>query len=224
MLKITGCRPLPTIGTCPGRASYGRSAERTRQTGERPVVRGDSGSRSTRRRAVAGARARPGSVPQMGVFVADYEIDAARANPRRRSTARTSGMPSGVCATGSPRRGAVADLYVFGGAAMALAYDSRRSTRDVDPCSSRTGRDGSARYPPELLHRDAPATLVTHLGLTSTPMPQPLASRLQAAVMASRHPSWQAECSRRRIVRLRGAASGSVWNGCREAQDGRVGG
>lgn len=30
------------------------------------------------------------------------------------------------------RRGIVADLYVFGGAAMALAYDSRRSTRDVD--------------------------------------------------------------------------------------------
>ena len=26
----------------------------------------------------------------------------------------------------------VADLYVFGGAAMALAYDSRRATRDVD--------------------------------------------------------------------------------------------
>jgi predicted nucleotidyltransferase len=30
------------------------------------------------------------------------------------------------------RRGVVADLYVFGGAAMALAYDSRRSTRDID--------------------------------------------------------------------------------------------
>jgi hypothetical protein len=29
------------------------------------------------------------------------------------------------------RRGVVADLYVFGGAAMALACDSRRSTRDV---------------------------------------------------------------------------------------------
>jgi hypothetical protein len=29
-------------------------------------------------------------------------------------------------------RGLVADLYVFGGAAMALAYDLRRSTRDVD--------------------------------------------------------------------------------------------
>jgi hypothetical protein len=36
------------------------------------------------------------------------------------------------------RRGVVADLYVFGGAAMALAYDSRRATRDVDALSSRT--------------------------------------------------------------------------------------
>lgn len=30
------------------------------------------------------------------------------------------------------RRGVVADLYVFGGASMALAYDARRSTRDID--------------------------------------------------------------------------------------------
>jgi hypothetical protein len=30
------------------------------------------------------------------------------------------------------RRGAVADVYVFGGAAMALAYDARRATRDID--------------------------------------------------------------------------------------------
>jgi hypothetical protein len=30
------------------------------------------------------------------------------------------------------RRGIVADLYVFGGAAMSLAYDSRRATRDID--------------------------------------------------------------------------------------------
>jgi predicted nucleotidyltransferase len=30
------------------------------------------------------------------------------------------------------KRGVVADIYVFGGAAMALAYDSRRATRDVD--------------------------------------------------------------------------------------------
>jgi predicted nucleotidyltransferase len=30
------------------------------------------------------------------------------------------------------RRGLVADVYVFGGAAMALAYDARRATRDID--------------------------------------------------------------------------------------------
>jgi hypothetical protein len=29
------------------------------------------------------------------------------------------------------RRGVVADIYVIGGAAMALAYDSRRPTRDI---------------------------------------------------------------------------------------------
>ena len=29
-------------------------------------------------------------------------------------------------------RGVVADIYVIGGAAMALAYDSRRATRDID--------------------------------------------------------------------------------------------
>lgn len=30
------------------------------------------------------------------------------------------------------RLGVVADVYVFGGAAMALAYDARRATRDID--------------------------------------------------------------------------------------------
>jgi len=30
------------------------------------------------------------------------------------------------------RQGVVADIYVFGGAAMALAYDARRATRDID--------------------------------------------------------------------------------------------
>lgn len=30
------------------------------------------------------------------------------------------------------QRGVVADVYVFGGAAMALAYDARRATRDID--------------------------------------------------------------------------------------------
>jgi hypothetical protein len=41
-------------------------------------------------------------------------------------------MLSGALASGWPKRGVVADLYVFGGAAMALAFDSRRATRDVD--------------------------------------------------------------------------------------------
>lgn len=30
------------------------------------------------------------------------------------------------------RRGVVADIYVIGGAAMALAYNARRATRDID--------------------------------------------------------------------------------------------
>jgi Nucleotidyltransferase of unknown function (DUF6036) len=30
------------------------------------------------------------------------------------------------------RRDVVADVYIFGGAAMALAYDARRATRDID--------------------------------------------------------------------------------------------
>lgn len=30
------------------------------------------------------------------------------------------------------RQGVVADIYVIGGAAMTLAYDARRSTRDID--------------------------------------------------------------------------------------------
>lgn len=30
------------------------------------------------------------------------------------------------------KRGVIADVYVFGGAAMALAYDARRATRDID--------------------------------------------------------------------------------------------
>lgn len=30
------------------------------------------------------------------------------------------------------RRGVVADVYIFGGAAMSLVYDTRRATRDID--------------------------------------------------------------------------------------------
>jgi hypothetical protein len=33
------------------------------------------------------------------------------------------------------RRGVVADVFIVGGAAMALAYDATRVTRDVTPCS-----------------------------------------------------------------------------------------
>jgi hypothetical protein len=35
-----------------------------------------------------------------------------------------------------PRRGVVADLFVVGGAAIALAYDANRITSDVDAVSS----------------------------------------------------------------------------------------
>jgi hypothetical protein len=45
------------------------------------------------------------------------------------------------------RRGVVADLYVFGGAAMALAYDARRSTRHIDAVfqPAHAGTFGSGR-------------------------------------------------------------------------------
>jgi len=33
---------------------------------------------------------------------------------------------------GLAKRGVIADIYVIGGAAMALAYDARRATRDID--------------------------------------------------------------------------------------------
>src|SRR5580704_11754007 len=35
-------------------------------------------------------------------------------------------------ASGWPARGVVADIFVVGGAAMALAYDATRVTRDID--------------------------------------------------------------------------------------------
>jgi hypothetical protein len=40
-----------------------------------------------------------------------------------RSVGSVNGLPTG---------GVVADVYVFGGAAMALAYDARRATRNID--------------------------------------------------------------------------------------------
>jgi hypothetical protein len=45
------------------------------------------------------------------------------------------------------RRGVVADLYVFGGAAMALAYDSRRATRVSMPSSNRTASSSRKHRP-----------------------------------------------------------------------------
>lgn len=52
------------------------------------------------------------------------------------------------------RRGAVADIYVIGGAAMALAYDARRATRDVD-----------AVFQPHGLVREEADALAAELGL-----------------------------------------------------------
>jgi hypothetical protein len=59
------------------------------------------------------------------------------------------------------RRGVVADIFIVGGAAMALAYDAARVTRDVDaifkphgivPRRSLAGRDGP-RTPPLVARR-----------------------------------------------------------------------
>ena len=45
------------------------------------------------------------------------------------------------------RRGVVADIFIVGGAAMALAYDAARVTRDVDvPDIRHASRRASARY------------------------------------------------------------------------------
>lgn len=43
------------------------------------------------------------------------------------------------------RRGLVADIYVFAGAAMALAYDARRATRDTDAVSDAEVRNVGSR-------------------------------------------------------------------------------
>ena len=59
------------------------------------------------------------------------------------------------------KRGVVADIYVFGGAAMALAYDSRRATRDVDALFKPHGivleeaRAVAAESPPSRVSRTA---------------------------------------------------------------------
>lgn len=51
-------------------------------------------------------------------------------------------------------RGVVADLYVVGGAAMALAYDDRRATRDID-----------AVFVPKAVVYEAAAEVADELGL-----------------------------------------------------------
>ena len=50
----------------------------------------------------------------------------------RTSTSFCSPGLRSILPCGMAKRGVLADIYVFGGAAMALAYDSRRATRDVD--------------------------------------------------------------------------------------------
>ena len=82
--------------------------------------------------ARAGARACPRRVPQAGRV-------RRRLRDRRRVSDSSplldrAGIEEAFRRLGDrlARRGVVADLYVFGGAAMALAYDSRRATRDVD--------------------------------------------------------------------------------------------
>jgi predicted nucleotidyltransferase len=52
------------------------------------------------------------------------------------------------------RRGVKADIYVFGGAAMALAYDARRTTRDID-----------ALFQPHGIVLDEARNVATELGL-----------------------------------------------------------
>src|ERR1700678_3434430 len=84
------------------------------------------------RRACASAGTCPGRVPQAGCLRRGLR-------DRRRVSEPTplldrKGIEEAFRRLGDrlAKRGVVADIYVFGGAAMALAYDSRRATRDVD--------------------------------------------------------------------------------------------
>lgn len=63
-------------------------------------------------------------------------------------------VPFSSSVTGSPGGAWLADLYVFGGAAMALAYDARRSTRDID-----------AVFEPHGIVLDEAAAVARELGL-----------------------------------------------------------
>ena len=82
-----------------------------------------------------GARRRS-SIPRPPSASEAFSSPTTRSTPRERplATARPRGNRGSFRRLGErlARRGVVADLYVFGGAAMALAYDSRRTTRDID--------------------------------------------------------------------------------------------
>ncbi len=54
------------------------------------------------------------------------------------------------------RRGVVADVFVVGGAAMALAYDATRVTR-TNTCEDRRSPAGTFRLIPESSRADFPA-------------------------------------------------------------------
>jgi hypothetical protein len=59
------------------------------------------------------------------------------------------------------RRGVVADVFVVGEAAMALAYDADRVTRDVDARFVPHGIDGVVRLDPEDLLDAEPRLLAS---------------------------------------------------------------
>jgi Nucleotidyltransferase of unknown function (DUF6036) len=59
------------------------------------------------------------------------------------------------------RRGVVADVFIVGGAAMALAYDATRVTRDVDSALAARTRDiDDLRLLAEMIGVDSAATAV----------------------------------------------------------------
>ena len=75
----------------------------------------------------------PAAFRRRGVYVAAQELERRVSADDPLSTAAPSRMPSADSATAWPDRGVVADLYVFGGAAMALAYDARLAVSQHHP-------------------------------------------------------------------------------------------
>jgi hypothetical protein len=70
------------------------------------------------------------------------------------------------------RRGVVADLYVVGGAAIALAFDARRATRDID-----------ALFVPHGIVLDEARAVADELGLTTEIFPdEPVPDRARPLV------------------------------------------